>query len=257
MTLLAGRAVLDILAPCLDSAVTVCFRLDMAICAEHPFLVVDIGCAAVFAGIFWINTTAMTKRAGLCLITLDKLMPLDEADIDAADDRNLYMAVATGCMAAVACFRENLLVKDLSFGSGHAPVDAVLKSCCCIVEGIFVVFGDFAVTAAADRQIVRRAFDHTLVGRDFIERFLIALMAGRATCGKMRVFCNYFLIDNEPLVILVRRNWRRLPCSALAFTFERRDKGDKHLHPGVIRVTGDATALPCGKSCCAECAHQQ
>jgi len=77
MTLLAGRAILDIFTACLDGSITMSFRLVMAINAEHPFLVMDIGCAAIFTGKFGINTTTMTKRAGFCFIPPDKLMAFD------------------------------------------------------------------------------------------------------------------------------------------------------------------------------------
>jgi len=44
------------------------------------------------------------------------------------------MAVATGCMATVARFREYLLVEYFPFGSAHSPSDAMFKSGCRIVK---------------------------------------------------------------------------------------------------------------------------
>jgi len=82
------------------------------------------------------------------------------------------------------------------------------------------------MTTATDRQVIRRTFDHSLVSYNFIQSFFISLMTGRATVCKMWIGDQNCLVNNEPLVIFLRRNWRRLPCSALPLTFERRNKSD-------------------------------
>lgn len=156
------------------------------------------------------------------------------------------MAVTTGCMATVTGVRENI-VKQILFGSFKASPDAVFEPCSRIMKSVFEAFRNSTMATATDIKVVGWALHQPLVGHNLVNCLLITLMTGWTTFCKMWVSRNDSLIDNEPLVILLRQNWRRFPRSALAFAFKRRNKVDEYFHLCLIRVTGDATALSCGK----------
>ncbi len=97
-----------------------------------------------------------------------------------------------------------------------------------IVEGILVSLCDVFVAGDACLQIARGPFDHSLMSPCLILGLLISFMTECTPFGKMGVFAEQAFIHQEPLIQLVRLNWRRgsgSPFSFFSADFRRLEKG--------------------------------
>jgi len=111
MAVFTGRTIFHMLLGRVSRTVTVQLRFFMAVHAQHTLLVMHIRCAAVFTGIFGIDTAAVTEGAGFPLVFFHKFMLRDESDADPAHGRGLDMAIAAGRVTAPAGLFKYFFIK--------------------------------------------------------------------------------------------------------------------------------------------------
>ena len=140
------------------------FFFFVTIHAHHALLVMDVGIAAILAGKFRINPAAVTQGACFALIFFNKRVPLDEAKINAADNRTFYMAIAAGSVAVVAGLFKNLRIEGFQFCLGKSCLQAFPLAVGCKVERLIIGAGNRLMTLPAYFQIIGRTFDKPVMG---------------------------------------------------------------------------------------------
>lgn len=160
----------------------------MAIDAHFPFLIMDIRLAPIFARVFRIDPAAMTEGAGLAFISLNKSVPLDEADADPANGRSLHMAVAAGCVATPAGLLEHHCIEQFQLISRKPLHDALALADRRIVKGLLIIISNRFMTHTAGLQTIRRSLNESLVGSLLIHYCCVTLMAELAALGKVWIF---------------------------------------------------------------------
>ncbi len=212
----APRPFLDLVLRLISFAVAVKLRFLVAVHAEHPLLVMDVGPTAVFPHKLRIDPPAVAEGTGLPFVFRDEPVPLDEADADAPDRRPLYVAIPAGGVAAPAGFFKDPFVENLCLRRRQPPPHAVPLAGTRVMEGLCVIPDDLIMAAAADIKIFGGPSDQARMGGGLFRTRFIALVAGGAAFLEMRVLPEQCPVDQKPPVIFFRLNWRRRTCSPLA-----------------------------------------
>ena len=98
------------------------------------------------------------------------------------------MTSTAGGVAAPAGLFEDALVEDLELRLGKPCHDPLPLADRCVMKRFPIGGGDLSVALAAGLEIVRWPLHHALVGLLFRFTAFVALVAGFASLGKMRVF---------------------------------------------------------------------